>query len=128
MTGKYMMSLVGSPKAIIGGLVTNTVTVICTKGINDAMATSQEFSHDISIMMERFDRGDWGDLDQNDITMNDQNSEQIALGNGGSVLASYHTHDGIKVWLKQDVYYGSDADFEIGKLTNTVTILFPSEY
>ena len=113
---------------VIGGLATNPVRVICTKGINDAMATSQEFVHDVSVMIERFDRGDWGDLDQNDVTMNDQNNEQIALGNGGYVLASYQTHDGIKVWLKQDVFYMGDADFEAGRLTNHLTILFPSEH
>ena len=122
------MSNEPAPVKYISSLTTSEVTVICTKGINQAMQTSREFEHDISAMLDRFDRGDWGDLDQNDITMNDQNAEQIALGNGGSVLASYHTHDDIKVWLKQDVFYMGDADYEMGKLTNHLTVLFPSEY
>jgi len=122
------MSNEPAPVKFINSLTTNEVTVICTKGINDAMQTSREFTYDVSNMLDRFDRGDWGDLDQNDITMNDQNSEQIALGNGGSVLASYHTHDDIKVWLKQDVFYSSDASYAIGRLSNHLTVLFPSEY
>lgn len=122
------------PVKFISSLTTNEVTVICTKGITDHMQASRPFEHEVSRMLARFENGDWGDLDENDNIMNNQNAEQIALGNGGSVLASYKSSFSIppsgrsKVWLKQDVFYGSDEDYEIGKLTNHLTVLFPSEY
>lgn len=66
---------------------------------------------EMSVALTRHLRGDWGDLDQEDV-----NSNNNALKNGGRLVSSYKTPNGTKFWVI------TEAD------RSSTTILLPSEY
>ena len=49
---------------------------------------------EINTALSRYRAGDWGDLEEEDATMNDK-----AVTDGGRIMASYHTKDDVKFWV-----------------------------
>ena len=74
---------------------------------------------DVAKMVARHLEGDWGDVCDEDKSVNDQ-----AVENGGGILSSYRDSQDRKVWIKTDGYYGPDHP------SNDVvtTVLLPDEY
>ena len=62
-------------------------------------------------LLERHVRGDWGDLTPDDWELND-----AALGDGGRILSAYRMHSGAKLWII------TEAD------RSSTCILLPEEY
>ena len=82
-----------------------------TRTINDEMATDIQFSKEINKCLVRYKLKDWGDLSEEDKTMNDK-----AVNNGNDrILASYKTSKG-------KVYIITEEDRTI------TTVLFADEY
>lgn len=61
--------------------------------------------------MRRHAKGDWGDLDVEDLQAND-----AALKSGGRLVSSYRTESGTKFWII------TEAD------RSATTVLLPEEY
>ena len=74
-------------------------------------AAKQISSNEMSRALVRHLSGDWGDLDQEDKSANDD-----ALKRGGRLLSAYKTESGTKFWIL------TEAD------RSATTILLPSEY
>jgi len=66
---------------------------------------------EVLLALDRYSRGDWGNLCDEDKEQND-----YAMENGLRILASYETRRGIKFWIT------TEADRAY------TTILLPSEY
>ncbi|MEW6557803.1 MAG: hypothetical protein AB1349_10675 [Elusimicrobiota bacterium] len=80
-----------------------------TRGVNDLIAESIDFSAQVCKSLRRHFSGDWGELDPQDKKANDD-----ALISGERVLSAYN---GIKkIWII------TEAD------RSNTTILFPHEY
>jgi hypothetical protein len=86
---------------------------LATPGAFDALEQSGESP---ALFLRRHASGDWGDLGDEDKTLNDQ-----AVSDGGRILSSYITKTGVKLWII------SEAADEEGTRTAT-TLLLPSEY
>ena len=81
-----------------------------TRGINDAVATSEQFAKEITAAICKFFAGDWGDTCASDTRLNDN-----ALANGERIVALYNTSKG-------RVFIITEHGHEI------TTILFGHEY
>ena len=72
-------------------------TVVMTRGVQAALEShsegkgSQELEH---IILNRHAKGDWGDLDEHDLNMNED-----ALKNGGRLFSAYHLASGAKIYV-----------------------------
>ena len=82
--------------------------LLSTPGAIDAMAKASQLPLDL---LSRHRRGDWGDVDTEDWTANDQ-----AMILGERVLSAYTLKDGVRVWVI------TEAD------RAATTILLPDEY
>lgn len=76
-----------------------------------ALAVLAESKQSASEFLDRHARGDWGDVDDDDKKLNDED-----LVNGGRVLSAYHTSKGDKIWII------TEADRSV------TTVLLPEEY
>jgi hypothetical protein len=87
--------------------------IVATPGALEAL---REAGQQPSEFLSRFLAGDWGDLDDEDKTLNDE-----ALVDGSRILASYTLKTGVKLWAITEAV-GDD-----GKRAAT-TLLLASEY
>ena len=83
--------------------------LVITNGINDKLE-SVRFSKELKVALHRFNCGDWGEMEQEDIDANNE-----ALRTGERLFAVYKTSEG-KIWII------TEADRSV------TTILFPDEY
>jgi hypothetical protein len=97
---------VNAPKFSLG-------RTVATPGALDALEQSDESP---ALFLRRHASGDWGDLGDEDKTLNDQ-----AVSDGSRILSSYLTKNGEKLWII------TEAADEEGQRVAT-TILLPSEY
>ena len=86
------------------------VPTVVTRGINNAMCDSEDFTKEVMKCFARYNNNDWGEMCDEDIETNN-----FALKNGGRIFASYETCKG-KIWII------TEWDRSV------TTILFPSEY
>ncbi len=84
--------------------------VVCTRGINDALADNANFAEFVTGCLKRHASGDWGDMDEQD-----KRENEYAIGKYLRLFSSYNYRDK-KIWII------SEADRSV------TTILFPSEY
>ena len=98
--------------------------LLFTQQVNKQIAEDSKFAKFVWKSLTRFNRGDWGDVSQEDWKQNDADLE--SLNNGGwygRILASYldmgfgSTHH---IWIIRNT---AEEDG-----TQAVTVLFPSEY
>lgn len=84
--------------------------IVATRGVADVAVQNPLFKAELANIFARYQRGDWGDLCQEDWVHNDR-----AVITEERVLASYNTSAG-KVWII------TEWDRSV------TTFLFPSEY
>jgi hypothetical protein len=94
-----------------------------TAGVNDRIAGDSEFSRFVMQSLDRFNRGDWGNVDGEDKASND--AELASLNNGGwygRIMGSYQQASRMAsiIWIIRN------TAMEDG--TQAVTVMFPSEY
>ena len=82
-----------------------------TRGVNDLVADDEAFAKFVMSSLTRHQRGDWGELTDEDKQEND-----LSLKAGFRVLSAYETKGLPKVWII------TEAD------RSATTILFPDEY
>jgi hypothetical protein len=87
--------------------------IVATPGALEALQSSGQSPHEF---LSRHLRGDWGDLDDDDRTMND-----LALIDGSRLLSAYVTSKGEKIWII------TEAVDDDGHRYST-TILKPEDY
>ena len=87
----------------------NLGRVVMTHGVAEWVSESPEIRN-LFPLLDRHIRGDWGELDEEDIQTN---NEALTLNN--RILSSY-TLDGEKIWIITEWDRSS------------TTVLFPSEY
>jgi hypothetical protein len=97
---------VTTPKFQLGRL-------LITPGAQEALAVTGE---NVWTFFARHAQGDWGEVDAEDATLNDE-----ALKDGSRLLSAYHLKDGTKIWAL------SEAEDDNGQREAT-TILLPEEY
>jgi hypothetical protein len=66
---------------------------------------------DVMAALERFARGDWGDVDRHDAAQNEQD-----LQDGGRLLAAFHSSRGASFWII------TEADRSV------TSVILPEEY
>ena len=84
--------------------------LVWTRGVNEKIADDEEFTRFVFTSIRRHIRGDWGDLDQEDIQEN-----ELSLRKGFRLLSSYKYRNE-KIWII------TEAD------RSATTVLFPDEY
>jgi hypothetical protein len=100
-----------------------------TRGVNDKIAEDKKFTEFVMSSLVKFNRGDWGDVADEDWKAND--ADLKALNNGGwygRILGSYFgypegrlTRNGtFHIWITRNT---AEEDG-----TQAITVLFPSEY
>ena len=82
-----------------------------TRGINSASEESSDFYKEVVVAFNRYTRGDWGEMCDEDKALND---EAVRTG-GDRVLAAYETSKG-------KIYIITEYD------RSATTILFADEY
>lgn len=88
----------------------NTGQIVWTWGIRNRIISDKQFADFIAVSFRRYLKQDWGDISEEDKTLNDK-----ALAEGTRILASYNY--GIdKVWIIT----------EAGR--SSTCFLFPEEY
>ncbi|HVX12177.1 MAG TPA: hypothetical protein VHC22_13430 [Pirellulales bacterium] len=87
--------------------------VVATPGALEALAKAGQTAEEL---LNRHHRGDWGDLDDTDLSLNDE-----ALQDGSRLLSAYHLKTGVKIWVI------TEASDDEGKRSAT-TLLLPDEY
>jgi len=95
------MSEMDAPKFPVG-------QVVATPGVLSALSSNRQSPLDL---LRRHERGDWGDLDQEDKAANNR-----ALKEGSRILSAYRLKDKTRVWLI------TEAD------RSATTLLLPEEY
>ena len=96
----------GVPKPKAGSQLFPIGQVVATPGALANITESEMFE-----ALNRHVRGDWGDLDMEDIQSNNH-----ALQVGDRLLSAYHTSGGTKFWII------TEAD------RSSTTVLLPEEY
>ena len=84
--------------------------VVCTKGVNDALADSTSFAEFVTGCLKRHVTGDWGDLSDEDMRANN-----YAIGKYLRLFSAYNYRNK-KIWII------TEAD------RSATTVLFPDEY
>lgn len=84
--------------------------VVCTRGVNDALADNANFAEFVTGCMKRHASGDWGDMDEQD-----KKENEYAIGKYLRLFSSYNYSDK-KIWII------TEADRSV------TTILFADEY
>ena len=87
---------------------------VMTSGVATRMAEDTNFYKAVIRALKRFTKQDWGTVDAEDKTTNDQMSRSLDLGGGGMVLGAYGSSKKNKIWVIRD--------------TERTTVLFPNEY
>ena len=85
-------------------------TVVQTAGIAAAIEEDFQLGIQITVALDRFARGDWGDVPDEDWGTN-----EVALEGGDRLMGAYPTDAG-RIWII------TEAD------RSATTILFPEEY
>ena len=86
--------------------------VVMTRGVADEMAENEMFAKEVHAALGRYQSGDWGDMDEEDMVMND-----MAVTSGEDrIFAAYNLSSGERVWII------TEWD------RSCSTILFPEEY
>ncbi len=93
-----------------------TVTInlglfLMTRGVNDLVAENEAFAKFVMSSLTRHQRGDWGDL-----TDEDKQENELSLKAGYRLLSAYQSERLPKIWII------TEADRSV------TTILFPDEY
>jgi hypothetical protein len=89
----------------------NLGRLLMTRGVNDLVADDEAFAKFVMSSLTRHQRGDWGELTDEDKQEND-----LSLKAGYRVLSAYEAKGLTKVWII------TEAD------RSATTILFPDEY
>ena len=89
----------------------NLGRLLMTRGVNDLVADDEAFAKFVMSSLTRHQRGDWGELTDEDKQEND-----LSLKAGFRVLSAYEAKGLPKVWII------TEAD------RSATTILFPDEY
>lgn len=84
--------------------------VVCTRGVNDAIADSASFAEFVTGCLKRHASGDWSNMDEQD-----QKENNYAIGKYLRIFSAYK-HCGRKIWII------TEADRSV------TTVLFPNEY
>lgn len=87
--------------------------VVATPGVLDALSASGQSAGEFFV---RHARGDWGELNDNDKSLNDQ-----SLVDGSRLLSAYCTPRGVRLWII------TESVDDQGRRAAT-TLLLPSEY
>lgn len=87
--------------------------VVATPGALDVLTASGQSP---AVFLDRHLRGDWGDLDDEDRSLNDQ-----AVHDGSRLLSAYTTARGERIWVI------TEAVGEGGRRSSTC-LLLPAEY
>ena len=64
---------------------------VMTRGVDEALEDRTELEN---IILQRHAEGDWGDLDEHDVSANED-----ALENGGRLFSVYHLANGTKIYV-----------------------------
>ena len=96
--------------------VFSTGQIVATRGVYDLACENSDFAQFIQKSLNRHDKGDWGDVDEEDKQTNDQ-----ALKQGTRLLSAYNDDrfpkNGVAtIWIITEVD------------RSATTILFPDEY
>lgn len=92
--------------------------LVATAGIAEAMNSVEAFRQFVFGCLGRYCEGDWGELDEGDI---DMNNESVALDEG-RILASYNMPADILIDYADKIWIITEWDRSV------TTILFPDEY
>ena len=97
--------------------------LVVTRGVNDHIAEDTKFAKFVSKSLIRFNRGDWGDVSEDDKKANDADLESLNNdGWYGRILASYSDCS----WQERHIWITRNTAEEDG--TQAITVMFPSEY
>ena len=89
----------------------NMGRLLMTRGVNDLVAEDEAFAKLVMSSLTRHQRGDWGDL-----TDEDKQENELSLKEGYRLLSAYESEGLPKIWII------TEAD------RSATTILFPDEY
>ena len=84
--------------------------VVQTRAVAHSVEEYPDFAREISVALDRFSSGDWGDISEEDAGINED-----ALANGDRVMGVYETSVDT-IWII------TEAD------RSATTVLFPSDY
>jgi len=84
--------------------------VVCTRGVNDALADNASFAEFVTSCLKRHVSGDWGDMEEQD-----KRENEYALGKYLRIFSAYKRGDK-KIWIV------TEAD------RSSTCVLFPDEY
>jgi len=107
--------------------------LVVTRGVNDHIAEDTKFAKFVYKSLIRFNRGDWGDVSEDDKKANDAELESLNSGGWyGRILANYkrvdnghRTNENLK-WAEQAIWITRNTAEKNG--TQAITVMFPSEY
>ena len=96
--------------------------LLLTRGVNDRVADDNKFSAFVWESLLRFNRGDWGGIDNPEgIEANDYDTAELNNGRYGQPLGLYTPQgEGPEIWIIRSIV---DKDG-----TQAITVLFPDEY
>ncbi len=95
----------------------NSGMKVMTKGIKSLISSSPEMHDFVINCMNRHLSGEWGNLETDDIEMNNQSVEDEKNGKfPDMILSCYESEDGTEIWIITD----SDR--------KATTVLLPEEY
>ena len=93
--------------------------ILASAGIHARMTEDDKFARRVVLLIKRFSKDDWGDMDLEDLDTNRIMARSLRSGGGGTVMGSYgRTRDTSK----------SDAPVWIIQNEESTTVLFPDEY
>lgn len=89
----------------------NPGQMVITRGVNDLIASSEEFAKHVMLSIRRHVAGDWGDVCDEDRVTN-----EMALQEGDRLLSVYKKEGVPTIWII------TECDRSV------TTVLFPDEY
>jgi len=92
--------------------------LVATAGVAEAMSSCEAFAIFVMNCLKRYVQGDWGEMEQGDI---DMNNESVRFDDG-RILASYDMPADIPIDYADKVWIITEWDRSV------TTILFPDEY
>lgn len=95
-----------------------------TAGVNDRISWDSAFSKFVMQSLVRFNRGDWGDVSEEDWKANDADLEALNSGGWyGRILASY-----LELGFARTYHIWITRNTVMEDGTQGITVLLPSEY
>lgn len=91
--------------------------VIATTSVWELLETNADFNRFVSECLSRYILYDWGDTDKNSWEKND-----LAVSQGGRVVAVYFIPDEIEETFNDQIWFFTEAD------RSTTTIMFLGEF